>query len=167
MLRQLKMVDAPLMLEWMHDKDVVENLKKDFHNMTIAECENFIKKNSMRKLFTDEIHLAIVDSNDEYLGTVSLKEINTKLKNAEFGITVRKKAMGKGIAIEAMREILSIGLKELNLNCIYWCVSPKNTRAINFYQKNNFNRIDSNYSDFIKNYTKEEIESYIWYFISK
>lgn len=41
-LRKLEMKDAPLMLEWMHDKSVVENMQADFASFTIENCENFI-----------------------------------------------------------------------------------------------------------------------------
>ena len=41
------------------------------------------------------IHMAITDDNDEYMGTVSLKNINYIDSFAEFAITVRRTAMGK------------------------------------------------------------------------
>ena len=42
-LRKLEIKDAPLMLEWMHDKSVVEDLRTNFLTKTIEDCENFIK----------------------------------------------------------------------------------------------------------------------------
>ena len=39
--------------------------------------------------------MAITDDNDEYMGTVSLKNINYTDSFAEFAITVRRTAMGK------------------------------------------------------------------------
>ena len=41
-LRKLEEKDAPLMLEWMHDPDVVENLNKNFAAMTMDDCKRFI-----------------------------------------------------------------------------------------------------------------------------
>ena len=37
-LREFKQKDAPLMLEWMHDPSVVENLQTDFGSKTIEDC---------------------------------------------------------------------------------------------------------------------------------
>ena len=36
------------------------------------------------------------DQDDEYLGTISLKNIDLKNKNAEYAISTRKKARGTG-----------------------------------------------------------------------
>lgn len=156
-LRKLEMKDAPLMLEWMHDKSVVENMQTDFASFTIENCENFIKKSS-----NDEknLHLAVTDENDEYMGTVSLK--NMKNNMAEFAITVRACAMGKGFSKFAMAEIIRIGLEDMNLSAVYWCVSPDNKRAVRFYDKNNYKRIRINPEE-IDSYTPEQIEKYIWY----
>lgn len=157
-LRKLELRDAALMLEWMHDKSVVEDLRTNFLTKTMEDCENFI-----RKSWEDEknLNLAITDENDTYMGTVSLK--NIREKTAEFGITIRACAMGKGYSIKAMREILRRGFQEIGLQKIYWCVSPENKRAVRFYDKNGFIRVDADMLDMIEGYTKEQIASYIWY----
>ena len=87
-LRKLELKDAPLMLEWMHDKSVVEDLRTNFLTKTMEDCENFIKCSWDDK---NNWNVAIVDEDDIYMGTVSLK--NIKGKSAEFGITVRACAM--------------------------------------------------------------------------
>lgn len=136
-LRKLELQDAPLMLEWMHDPDVVQNMQADFAHKTLSDCENFIRISQ-----TDDknLHLAVVDDNNTYVGTVSLKNIENDV--AEFAITVRKNAMGKGFSKYAMSEIIRIGLENLNLKSVYWCVSPENKRAVKFYDKNGYTRID-------------------------
>ena len=139
MLRKLEKKDAPLMLEWMHDPSVVENLNRNFGNMTIEDCERFIESSAKDEV--KNLHLAITDDNDddEYLGTVSLKNID---KNAaEFAITIRTSAMGRGISRDAMKEIIRIGYEVLGLDIIYWYVSEKNLRAVKFYDKNGYKRI--------------------------
>jgi diamine N-acetyltransferase len=137
-LRRLQMKDAPLMLEWMHDPSVVENLQTDFASKTIQDCENFI---IAAQDCSKDLHLSIVDDKDEYMGTVSLKHIQNG--SAEFAIMVRKSAMGKGYSKYAMTEIIRIGFEELNLQSIYWCVSPENKRALRFYDKNGYQRVDA------------------------
>lgn len=156
-LRKLELKDAPLMLEWMHDKSVVENMQTDFGSLKLEDCEKFIQNSQ-----NDEknCHMAVVDENDEYMGTVSLK--NIKNNKAEFAITVRACAMGKGFSKYGMSEIIRIGLEEMKLSSVYWCVSPENKRAVRFYDKNNYERITVN-PDKIDSYTQEQINSYIWY----
>lgn len=135
-LRKLELKDAPLMLEWMHDETVIKDMQADFSSKTLEDCNLFIlSSKDTRK----NLHLAIVDENDEYMGTVSLKNIEEG--KAEFAITVRKCAMGKGYSRFGMREIIRIGLEEMNLSRIYWYVDKNNQRAIKFYDKNGYQRI--------------------------
>lgn len=136
-LRKLEEKDAPLMFEWMHDIDVVDNLQTDFMNKTIEDCYSFIKNQSKENL-----HLAVVDEYDEYMGTVSLKNIHGG--TAEFAIVIRKQAMGKGYSKYAMSNILEYGFSKLRLQCIYWYVDRKNTRAIKFYDKYGYQKTDLN-----------------------
>ena len=37
-LRRLERKDAPLMLEWMHDRNVIKDLNTDFASKTIDDC---------------------------------------------------------------------------------------------------------------------------------
>ena len=136
-LRKLTSQDAPLMLEWMHDPSVVEHLAANFAGKTLEDCRRFI---DWAGATTEDLHLAVADEQDEYMGTVSLKHIAEG--TAEFAITVRACAMGKGYAAWGMEEILCHGLMDLGLKAIYWCVSPENRRAIRFYDKNGYLRTE-------------------------
>ena len=130
-LRKLKMKDAPFMLEWMHDEDVVRNMKANFMKKTLDDCEKFIKNSEISNFY----HRAIVNDQDEYMGTVSLKNIDRIRQCAEFAITIRKSAMGKGYSAYGMQEIISEGFELLHLKYIYWYVRKENMRAIKFYEK--------------------------------
>lgn len=161
-LRELNLKDAPLMYEWMHDVSVTEYLKTDFASKTLDDCCHFITT----AIDTSSINLAIVDEyTDEYLGTVSLKHIHDS--SAEFAITLRSKAMGKGIGQNAMREILHIAFDEKNIKIVYWCVSQSNKRAIRFYDKNGYVRDNECKKLACNEYTEKELEDYIWYSLRK
>ena len=135
-LRNLLEKDAPLMLVWMHDKTVTEKLRSDFASKTLKDCEAFIKSSWDDK---DSIHLAIASDEDEYMGTVSLKNIEDN--SAEFAIVVRQEAMGKGYSWFGMESILEKAFDELGLESVYWCVSRENYRALRFYDKHNFHEV--------------------------
>ncbi|MGN8738920.1 GNAT family N-acetyltransferase [Bilifractor sp. HCP3S3_D3] len=154
-LRKLEEKDAPLMLEWMHDDSVVHFLQTNFAAKDIDDCKTFI---NIAKNETENLHLAIVDDNDEYMGTVSLKDIHKN--SAEFAITIRKCAMGKGYSSFGMSEIIREGFSR-GLKCIYWCVAPENCRAVRFYDKNGYHRCKA--PDNLENYTKSQIDHYFWY----
>ena len=155
-LRRLELKDAPLMLEWMHDTSVVGLLRTNFASKTIKDCEQFIK-NSLDD--SKDLHLAIASDEDEYMGTVSLRDIENG--SAEFAITVRTKAMSRGYSWFGMEAILKKAFEELNLDCVYWCVSRKNTRAVRFYDKHNFHEALDIPAEVLKRY--EGIEDLKWY----
>lgn len=155
-LRKLERKDAPFMLEWMHDPAVVENMRTDFAQKTIEDCEAFIDASQNKK---GDIHLAITDDSDEYMGTVSLK--NVAVSEAEFAIAVRRPAMGQGYAQYGMKEIIRHGLDDLGLASVYWCVSPENKRAVRFYDKNGYHKVEPLKSR--GGYSPEQSGHYIWY----
>ncbi len=159
-LRKLEITDAPFMLEWMHDETVTSELSGNFAAKTIYDCQNFISDSLISK---KNYHLAIVDDNDEYMGTVSLKNIALTDGTAEFAITIRKSAMGKGYSKYGMAEILRIGKEEFNLKNIYWCVAKTNTRAIRFYDKNNYTRVTNVPNNISKYYTVHQLDTFLWY----
>ena len=161
-LRRLETKDAELMLEWMHDDDVIANLGTNFKEKQIEDCLRFIESSVNEE---KDLHRAIVDENDEYMGTVSLKHIDKVNKTAEFAITIRSIAMGKGYSKYGMNEILRLGKDEVGLKEIFWCVSEKNIRAVRFYDKNGYSRV-TNVPDNIKGcYTLEQQKDFLWYMV--
>lgn len=172
-LRKLEKRDAPLMLEWMHDESVVHYLAADFQSKTIQDCDDFISSAAIEieKLSAgevpDNIHFAITDDNDIYMGTVSLKNIDPKRQRSEFAITIRKSAMGSGFSQYGMKKIIQLGftIPVLRLTTIYWCVDKKNIRAIHFYDKQGYERIEAD-QDMIQKYNKGCTEL-IWYSVKK
>ena len=159
-LRKLELKDAPLMLAWMHDKSVTQDLRTDFSSKTLQDAENFIKSSWDS---ASDIHLAIASDTDEYMGTVSLKHIEDE--TAEFGITVRSESMGKGYSWFGMESIIEKAFNELELECVYWCVSRNNTRAVRFYDKHNFHEALDIPQKVLERY--EGVENLKWYSILK
>lgn len=159
-LRDLELKDAPFMLEWMHDESVVEKLRGRFAEKSIEDCEDFINAAKNKK---NDIHLAIVSDEDEYMGTVSLKSV--KDGSAEFGIAVRKSAMGRGYSWFGMEEIIRLAFEEYSLESVYWCVSRSNERAVRFYDKHNFHEAVDISEEILKRY--EGVPDLKWYSVLK
>lgn len=158
-LRELQIKDAKLMLEWMHDLDVIKNMQTNFAEKTLEDCERFIQNSWNDK---KNLNLAIVNEKDMYMGTVSLKHINNVYRSAEFAITIRRVAMGKGYSKYAMKEILNMALTKMGLKKIYWCVSKENVRAVKFYDKNGYQKIDK-VPEEVVGYTNEQMNEFLWY----
>ena len=159
-LRKLELKDAPLMLSWMHDKSVTEDLYADFSSKTLKDAEDFIM--ASQNEYSD-LNLAIASDTDEYMGTVSLKHINNG--KAEFAIAVRSEAMGRGYAWYGMESILKQAFDQMGLESVYWCVSEKNTRALRFHDKHHFGRVVDIPEEIASRYSG--MEGLRWYSVLK
>ena len=90
-LRKLQLKDVPLMLEWMHDEEAKHIFQNNFAEIDDVAAKKFVE-NSFRE---DQQHFAIVDDqDDEYLGTISLKNmLNMQLaqeKKQEEQVPIKK-----------------------------------------------------------------------------
>jgi RimJ/RimL family protein N-acetyltransferase len=122
------------MLEWMHDPDLAQFFQADFAHATTSSVHDFIQTTD-----PNQRHFAIADSKtNEYLGTLSLKNINLKNKNAELAIALRQKAIGANIATPAITKLFQIAFTTLKLHKIYLNVLTDNHRARHFYEKIGF-----------------------------
>lgn len=134
-LRRLLEKDAPLMLEWMTDPEITRFFRFDASRITIDTCRVFIEGANNQ---TDTVHFAVVNDKDEYLGTISLKDIDREKRCAEYAISTRKKAHGTGAAMEATRQILKYAFETLGLDRVFLNVLVENERANAFYRKAGF-----------------------------
>lgn len=162
-LRKLEQKDASLMLSWMHDSDVTEFLSAKFSEMTVHDAERFISKS---KDDSENVHMAVVSDEDEYMGTVSLKHIDMTDMSAEFAISMRREAHGHGYAWFGMTEILEYGFEQLGLECVYWCVSNANKRAVRFYEKHGFHGVVDITEKMLRNY-QENASELRWFAVLK
>lgn len=137
-LRKLEEKDADGMLEWMKDEDIQKSFRFDTANKTREDVLEFINSAETVPVDGKSIHYAIVDDNNEYLGTISLKDIDMTAKKAEYAISLRKKAQGHGVATEATKEVLRKAFCEFGLERVYLNVLSDNIKAIHLYEKCGF-----------------------------
>lgn len=134
-IRELQLSDMDYMYEWMSDTDVMGSLVLGRTINSKGKIEDFIRASWNDKT---NIHFAIVTDENEYVGTVSLKNINYIDRNAEYAIAIRKEFWGKGFSKIATDELLKFGFYKLNMHKIFLNVISKNIRANKFYCKFGF-----------------------------
>lgn len=137
-LRRLQREDCEGMLEWMHDIETAEYFRADMLNKTEADILEFIEQSDLVLTDGKSIHYAIAGDKNEYLGTISLKKINLRDRNAEYAISLRKMMRGKGVGYIATKEILRLAFDEFDLEKVYLNVLTDNERAIRLYEKCGF-----------------------------
>lgn len=134
-LRPLEKKDAPFMLEWMTDPGITQFFRFDASQVNLDSCLAYIESASNQE---NAVHFAIADENDEYLGTISLKDIDREKRTAEYAVSTRKKVHGTGAAMQATRLILQYAFDTLGLERVYLNVLAENGRANAFYRKAGF-----------------------------
>ena len=158
-IRELQVKDANLMLEWMHDPKVNIYFKQNFNEYTIDKIINFIEMSNNDKL---NKHFAIVNDEDEYMGTISLKNITDT--DAEYAITLRSVTQGKGYGYDASKYIIDYAFNVLNLKKVYLNVIKSNIKANNLYNKLGFKIYKEEKNAFIKDNIAYDLN---WYSITK
>lgn len=158
-LRELRIADADYMCEFLEDPDISHNFIFTRYPFSMENFNEFIK---ISWGDTKNIHYAIVDDNNEYVGTVSLKNINYVDRNAEYAIVTRKKFWGTKCAYEATKQIIEYGFKRINLHKIYFNVLSSNLRVRNFYEKFGFIK-ENVFKEHM--YINGKYEDLIWYCI--
>lgn len=134
-LRKLELKDAENMLNWMQDPTITRFFRFSSDSVDFESVCSFIK---CAQDTSENLHLAIVNESDNYVGTISLKNIDMIAHNAEYAISTCSCIHGTGIAYDATREILKIAFDELDLYRVYLNVIEENKRAIHFYEKFGF-----------------------------
>lgn len=133
-LRKLTDIDIDMMLLWMKDIEITKFFREDFSTKTRVEVQSFINKS-----FTDtNHHFAISTDEGDYLGTISLKNIDHLSKNAEYAVVLSRESIGHNVAKIATDMILAYAFLVLKLEKVYFNVVSDNVRAVKFYHKYGF-----------------------------
>ena len=161
-LRELKVSDAPLILAWMHNETIIKNLNTSFNTKTYKEIEKFIRDSQTDKV---NLNLAISSDQGEYMGMVSLMNIDLIKKNAELFVVVRQEAMGRGYSWFGIDAMINKAFNEFGIEQIFWCVQKKDIRASRFFDKHNFSET-VNIPEKIRNRYSDELDLK-WYSVLK
>ena len=134
-LRSLREEDVDGMLSWMHDSETARHFARDFGSMTEGKAAAFVRASWCD---AQDVHLAVTDEREVYLGTVSLKDVDFVADTAEYAIAVTVEARGTGAALAGTRDILSLAFDGLGLREVWLCVKESNVRAQRFYARVGF-----------------------------
>lgn len=137
-LRRLRPEDADGMLEWIKDDEILRGFRFAGEEKTRKDVLAFIGSAESIPVQGGSMHFAVSDEQGEYLGTISLKNVDLTARHAEYAIVLRKKAQGKGIAVKATDELLEKAFTEFHLEKVYLNVLSDNSRAIRLYERYGF-----------------------------
>ncbi|MCR4745781.1 MAG: GNAT family N-acetyltransferase, partial [Lachnospiraceae bacterium] len=92
---------------------------------------------------------AISNENDDYLGQVSLKNIDDDEGSAEISVVLKGGFHGKGIAAEAVTQLMRIGFYGLHLNVLYSYTKIENKKAVRLFENLGFEKKEAGEGSFL------------------
>jgi diamine N-acetyltransferase len=139
-LRPIEREDLPRFVEWFSDPEVRRHLLV-YLPFSLAQEERWFEGLQERLERQEEVLLAIETADGVHIGNVGLHAIDWKNRNAELGIAIGEKAYwGQGYGADAIRTLLGLAFREMNLHRIFLRVDADNVRGIHCYEKDGFRR---------------------------
>lgn len=122
----------------MEDAEIQKNFRFKSEDVKKEDALRFIEVAETEPIEGKDIHYAIADEHDEYLGTISLKDVDLVARKAEFAISLRRKAQGIGVGTAATKMLLEMAFNKFELERVYLNVLSDNEKAIHLYEKCGF-----------------------------
>jgi diamine N-acetyltransferase len=139
-LRPIERGDLPRFVEWFGDPEVRRHLAI-YLPFSLAQEERWFENLQGRLERQEDVLLAIETADGVHIGNLGLHAINWKDRSAELGIAIGEKAYwNQGYGTDAIRTLLGLAFRELNLHRVFLRVDADNARAIRCYEKAGFQR---------------------------
>lgn len=137
-LRPIERDDLPTYVAWFGDPEVRRHLDL-YLPFSLAQEERWFESLQESLDKRETVLLAIETSEGVHIGNVGLVTINWKDRNAEAGITIGDKSYwDRGYGSSAIRAMLEIAFRQMNLHRVFLRVHEDNLRGIRCYEKVGF-----------------------------
>jgi RimJ/RimL family protein N-acetyltransferase len=118
-LRRIELSDAPLVYEYMKDREIAFNTKLIPYPYTDGAAEEWINRTHEAGEQGDDFSFAVTRKTDSlFMGACGIHRI-PEHQRAEIGYWLGKPHRGQGYMSEATRQVIQFGFEELSLNRIY------------------------------------------------
>jgi RimJ/RimL family protein N-acetyltransferase len=139
-LRPIGRDDLPRFVEWFGDPEVRRHLGI-WLPFSLAQEERWFERNLEQVERQELVLLAIETAEGVHIGNIGLHQIDWKNRHAELGITIGEKAYwNQGYGSDAVRTMLTLAFREMNLHRVQLRVDADNARAIRCYEKAGFQK---------------------------
>jgi diamine N-acetyltransferase len=139
-LRPIERDDLPRFVEWFSDPEVRRHLLV-YLPFSLAQEERWFEEMLGRLERQTDVLLAIETIDGVHVGNIGLHSIDWKNRAAELGIVIGDRAYwSQGYGTDAVRTLLDLAFREMNLHRVFLRVDVDNARGIRCYEKAGFQR---------------------------
>jgi len=159
-LRQLEVRDAPEMLIYRSDEDVMRYIPRPraTSEQDAVDLINWINSFTEKN---EAINWGItLKGKDQVLGSIGFVRMNKENHRAELGYLLGKAYQRQGIMHEAIQCVVRYGFDRIKLHSIEAIVDPRNTASIGVLEKSNFKKEAHFREDFF--YEGEFLDSMVY-----
>jgi diamine N-acetyltransferase len=139
-LRPIERDDLPRFVEWFSDPEVRRHLGV-WLPFSLAQEERWFERH-LEQLERKELVLLAIEADEGVLiGSIGLHQIDWKNRHAELGIAIGEKAYwNRAYGTDAIRTLLKLAFREMNMHRVQLRVDADNARAIHCYEKAGFKK---------------------------
>lgn len=135
-IRPLELADTELICKW-HNADYVRKFLFGQEPITPEAHELYYQKN----ILTQKVYQFVIEILDAHtaIGSVFLKNIDSKNRNCEVGIFIGEKTLqGKGYGSSAIRLIVNYAFYSLRLHKVYALILENNRASVKAFERAGF-----------------------------
>jgi len=139
-LRPIERDDLPRYVAWFGDPEVRRYLALILP-FSLAQEERWFEGLLERLERQEDVLLAVETADGVHIGNIGLHAIDWQNRSAELGIAIGEKSYwGQGYGTDAIRTLLGLAFREMNLHRVFLRVDADNARGIRCYEKAGFQR---------------------------
>ena len=139
-LQPIERSDLPRFVRWFADPEVRRYLAV-YLPFSLAQEERWYESLLGRLERQEDLVLTIETADGVRIGNVGLHAIDWKNRSAELGIAIGEKAYwDRGYGTDAIRTMLGLAFREMNLHRVSLRVDVDNARGLRCYEKSGFRK---------------------------
>lgn len=139
----LNIINAEQLLKTINHTETLQYLAAAPKNYTIDSAKRFLSYLNKKIESPNSLELgAFIKSNNEYIGMITLVNINMNEHVCELGYWISKPFTGKGLAIEGCQKLIQYAFNDLKIKRIDAFVIRENMKSISLLERLGFKQIE-------------------------
>lgn len=135
----LRRVEAKTIYQYFQDRDIIRYLSSVPDSYVLKDAEDFLHYLGLIEGDKSVLELGMFDQEtDQFLGMISLEDIDHEIGKCEMGYWLAKDYWGQGYALEAATLVLNYAFTELKLQKVCAYLIKENVKSLQLLKRLGF-----------------------------